>query len=88
MIKFILLLQADKQVEFQLFRLFHFDKEIQRLRDEMQAKQDEVQSVEQKKAEADEVLKEKKKDTGKISRELAKLEQDIREVVSKTGVRE
>lgn len=48
----------------------------------MQAKQDEVQAVEQKKAEADEVLKEKKKDTGKISRELAKLEQDIREVVS------
>lgn len=48
----------------------------------MQAKQDEVQAVEQKKTEADEVLKEKKKDTGKISRELAKIEQDIREVVS------
>ncbi len=48
----------------------------------MQAKQDEVQAVEQKKSDADEVLKEKKKDTGKISRELAKLEQDIREVVS------
>ncbi|KAJ6630190.1 Structural maintenance of chromosomes protein 1A [Pseudolycoriella hygida] len=71
---------ADKQVEFQLFRLYHFDKEIQRLRDEMQAKQDELQAVEQKKLDADDVLKEKKKDTGKISRELAKLEQDIREV--------
>lgn len=48
----------------------------------MKSKQDEVQGVERKKEQADDVLKDKKKEAGKISRELAKLEQDIREVVS------
>lgn len=48
----------------------------------MKSKQDEVQGVERKKEQADDVLKDKKKEAGKISRELAKLEQDIREVVN------
>lgn len=47
----------------------------------MKSKQDEIQGVERKKEQADDVLKDKKKEAGKISRELAKLEQDIREVV-------
>lgn len=46
----------------------------------MQAKQDELQSVTQRKEQADEILKEKKKEAGKISRDLAKVEQDMREV--------
>lgn len=58
------------------------EREIQRLNDEMQTKQEEVKLVERKKEQADDVLKEQKKEAGKISRELAKLEQDIREVVS------
>lgn len=62
--------------------MFHFEREIQRLNDEMKSKQDEVQGVERKKEQADDVLKDKKKEAGKISRELAKLEQDIREVVN------
>lgn len=72
---------AEKQVQYQLFRLYHFEKEIQRLTEEMQTKQEEVQLVEKKKEQADDVLKDKKKEAGKISRELAKIEQDIREVV-------
>lgn len=54
---------------------------MQRLVDEMTSKQEEVKMVERKKEQADDVLKEQKKEAGKISRELAKLEQDIREVV-------
>lgn len=73
---------VEKQIQYQLFRLFHLEKEIQRLNDEMQTKQEEVQLIERKKEQADEVLKEKKKESGKVSRELAKAEQDIREVVS------
>lgn len=65
-----------------MFRLFHLEKEYQRYIDEMQGKQEEVVLVERKKEQADEVLKDKKKEAGKFSRELAKLEQDIREVVS------
>lgn len=49
---------------------------------EMQEKQKELTTVEQNKEKADEVLKEKKKEAGKITRELAELEQKIRVVVS------
>lgn len=41
-----------------------------------------MKDVEAKKEQADEVLKDKKKESGKIARELAKAEQEIREVVS------
>lgn len=71
---------AEKQVQLQLFKLYHLERDIQRLTDEMQGKQDEVKLVERRKEQADEVLREQKKEAGKISRELAKAEQDIREV--------
>lgn len=50
---------------------------------EIEEKQEELASVEKSKEAADEVLKEKKKEAGKRSRELAELEQNIRVVVSK-----
>lgn len=65
-----------------MFRLFYIEKDIQRLLNEIKEKQDEVTSVEKNKEQADEVLKEKKKQSGKLSRELAELEQKIRVVVS------
>lgn len=71
----------DKQVIYQLFRLYHNEKDIQRLNDDLKVKQIEMQNVEQKKEKADEVLKDIKKEGGKISRDLAKIEQYIREVV-------
>lgn len=49
----------------------------------MREKQEELASVEKNKEQADEVLKERKKQAGKVSRELAELEQKIRVVVSK-----
>lgn len=74
--------QAEKQIQYQLFKLFYIEKDIQRLTNEMQEKQKELATVEQNKEKADEVLKEKKKEAGKITRELAELEQKIRVVVS------
>lgn len=70
---------ADKQIEHQLFRLYHNQKEIERLEDEFRLKQAEIAKVEKKKEKAEELLKEKKKESGKASRELAKIEQEIRE---------
>lgn len=55
---------------------------MHRLLAEIKEKQSEVTTVEGNKEQADEVLKEKKKMAGKISRELAELEQKIRVVVS------
>ncbi|XP_043267117.1 structural maintenance of chromosomes protein 1A [Venturia canescens] len=71
---------VEKQVELQLFRLFHNEKEIENLENSQKKKQHEVEKVEKKKEKAEELLKEKKKEAGKLSRELAKIEQDIREV--------
>lgn len=49
---------------------------------DLKQKHKEVEKVEKKKEKAEELLKEKKKEQGKYNRELAKIEQDIREVVS------
>ena len=72
----------EKQVEIQLFRLYHNESEIAQVEKETQKKQTELEKIEKKKEKAEEVLKEKKKEQGKVSREMAKLEQDIREMVS------
>uniref|UniRef100_A0A1B0D6M0 Structural maintenance of chromosomes protein n=1 Tax=Phlebotomus papatasi TaxID=29031 RepID=A0A1B0D6M0_PHLPP len=71
---------AELQVIYNLFKLHHCEKDIVALNQELEGKQQEIQNVEQKKEQADEALKDKKKEGGKISRELAKLDQDIREV--------
>lgn len=77
-----LFIQADKQVELQLFRLFHNQKDIEKFEDDLRRKQAEIDKIEKKKEKAEEALKEKKKESGKASRELAKIEQEIREHVS------
>ncbi|XP_014216810.1 structural maintenance of chromosomes protein 1A [Copidosoma floridanum] len=72
----------EKQVELQLFKLFHNEKEIEKLEVALKKKQHEIEKIEKKREKAEEVLKEKKKEAGKLGRELAKIEQDIREVES------
>lgn len=62
--------------------MYYIEKDIQRLTNEIKEKQEELGSVELQKEQADEILKDKKKQAGKISRELAELEQKIRVVVS------
>ncbi|XP_076297753.1 structural maintenance of chromosomes 1 [Lasioglossum baleicum] len=71
---------VEKQVELQLFRLFHNEKNTESLEVLQKKKQHEIEKIEKKKEKAEEVLKEKKKDAGKLGRDLAKIEQDIREV--------
>lgn len=62
--------------------MYYIEKDIQRLNNEIKEKHEELASVEKNKESADDVLKEKKKQAGKQSRELAELEQKIRVVVS------
>ncbi len=73
---------TDKQVQYQLYKLFHNEKDIQRYNDDLKSKQHDLKKLEDKKSRADEVLKDKKKESGKITRDLAKIEQDIREAES------
>lgn len=74
-------LQGEKEVEHQLFRLFYNENDIQSLNQEIANKKKEVQKIEAKKDKAEEVLRDRKKEQGKIARELAKIEQEVREVV-------
>ncbi|XP_016952751.1 structural maintenance of chromosomes protein 1A [Drosophila biarmipes] len=69
----------EKQVEYQLFRLFHVERDIRKYTADLEVRQQEVKAVEQRKEAADEILREKKKDAGKITRDLAKIDQEIRE---------
>ncbi|KAI8130777.1 Structural maintenance of chromosomes protein 1A [Lucilia cuprina] len=69
----------EKQVEYQIFRLYHVEKDIQRLNEDIESKQQEIKEVEKRKESADEVLKEKKKEAGKLNREMAKIDQEARE---------
>ncbi|XP_051155840.1 structural maintenance of chromosomes protein 1A [Leptopilina boulardi] len=71
---------GEKQIELQLFRLFHNEKEIENLEVTQKKKQHEVEKIEKRREKAEEVLKEKKKEAGKLGRDLAKIEQDIREM--------
>ncbi|KAG7212841.1 hypothetical protein KM043_002198 [Ampulex compressa] len=71
---------VEKQVELQLFRLFHNEKSIENLEVSQKKKQHEIEKIEKKKEKAEELLKERKKEAGKLGRDLAKIEQDIREV--------
>lgn len=73
---------SEKQVIYQLYKLYHNEKDIQRHHDDLKSKQNDSKKVEDKKANADEILREKKKEAGKISRDLAKIEQEIREAES------
>lgn len=66
-------------MEYQLFRLFYVEKDIHRLQKDLETKQHEICAVELRKEQADEVLREKKKESGRLNRELAKVDQEIRE---------
>ena len=74
-------LQGEKQVEMQLFRLYHNEKEIAEFEKELRRKQGDLEKVEKKKEKAEEVQKEKKKEHTRVSREMSKIDQDIRELV-------
>ncbi|CAB0028922.1 unnamed protein product [Trichogramma brassicae] len=71
---------VEKQVEMQLFKLYHNEREIESYEQSLKKKQQEIEKIEKKREKAEEVLKEKKKESGKLARDLAKIEQDIREV--------
>lgn len=54
---------------------------MKNLEGDLKVKQREVVKIERRKEKAEETLKEKRKDQGKLGRDLAKIEQEIRDVV-------
>lgn len=75
------LLQVEKEIEYQLFRLYYNESDIKHYENELERKRRDVEKLEKKKEKAEEQLKDKKKDQGKLNKELSKIEQEIREAV-------
>ena len=70
---------ADRQIELQLFKLFHNERQIKENGDEISAKRKDIEKIEKKKEKSEEKLKEVKKEQGKSQREFTKVDSEIRE---------
>lgn len=70
---------VEKQVIFHLFKLFHCEKEYNQCVEDAKRKNTELEKAMKKRDRIDEELKDKKKENGKMGRELSKIEQNIRE---------
>lgn len=55
-------------VEHQLFRAYHNERAMKIREQELKSKQKELEKIEKKKEKLEEVLKEKKKEQGKLNR--------------------
>ncbi len=70
---------SDRQVELQLFKLYHNERQIKESEEAINHKRKDIDKIEKKKEKAEEKLKEAKKEQGKAQREFAKVDSDIRE---------
>merc|ERR1719210_3201494 len=70
---------GDRQVELQLFKLYHNERQIKENTDEKEAREKDIDKINKKKEKAEEKLKEEKKNQGKSQREFAKIDSEIRE---------
>lgn len=61
--------------------MYQNENMIKNYEQDLEERKKEVEIIEHKKEKAEEVVKEKKKEQGKASRDLAKVEQEIREIV-------
>lgn len=69
-------------MELQLFKLFHNERDIDELTDELNRKNQMLDKENRKRERIEDEIKDKKKEQGKMTRELTKIEQQIKESVS------
>ena len=69
-------------MEHHLFKLFHNEKDIDELMEELNRKRHLMEKEVKKKDKIDDEMKEIKKEHGKLNRDLTKIEQQIKESVS------
>merc|ERR1712115_81409 len=67
---------ADRQIELQLFKLFHNERQIKENGEEISAKRKDIEKIEKKKEKSEEKLKEVKKEQGKSQREFTKVDSE------------
>ncbi|KAK3102279.1 hypothetical protein FSP39_010179 [Pinctada imbricata] len=69
----------EKELELQLFKLFHNERDIDELTEELTRKSQLLDKETRRRDRIEEEIKEKKKEQGKVARELTKIEQSIKE---------
>ena len=74
--------QVEKQLELQLFKLFHNEKDIDEMAEELARKSQSVDKENRRREKIEGEMKDRKKEQGKLARELAKIDQQIKESVS------
>merc|ERR550532_1498887 len=70
---------AERQVELQLFRLYHNEKAIGEMKEQIDAKNREYEKVDRNKEGVEKALSDAKKQAGKKTRDLDRVQQDIRD---------
>lgn len=70
---------AEKQVLAQAFQLFHLQRDLDSLAQDMAARGTELQKAVRKKEKIEEEVRDKRKEHGRLQRDMAKIEQQIRE---------
>jgi len=73
--------QAEKQLELQLFRLYHNEREIDEMNGELAHKNQSLDKENKRLAKIEDELKERKKEHGKLMKDIAKLEQQLKDSV-------
>lgn len=73
---------AEKLLQLQLFKLYHNEKDIKELNEELNMKNAGLDREMKKRDKIEDEIKEKKKEQGKLSRDLTKIEQHIKEAES------
>ena len=67
----------DAKLEAQLFKLYHTENDIKKIQDEMKEFEIEMEKVENRKVKMENTLKEKKSETGKLSRDISVKEKAV-----------
>ena len=70
---------SERQVELQLFKLYHNEKNIGEMKEKIDAKNREYEKVDKNKEGVEKALSDAKKSAGKKTRDLDRVQQDIRE---------
>jgi len=73
--------KAEKQLELQLFRLFHNEREIDEMNTELAHKSQTLDKENRRLQKIEDEMRERKKEHGKLMKDISKLEQQLKDSV-------
>ena len=73
--------QADHELDLQLFKLYHNEREVDSLTKELDRKNNSLRRESEEQRKIEDELKEKKKEHAKLIRDISKMEQQYKDLV-------